>query len=75
MTQEQFAEKLGVIRENYAKIEQGRVNMTMATVGRIARGLRVPLVELFVPPELKRAPKGRPRKNVLTGARPRTRRR
>jgi transcriptional regulator with XRE-family HTH domain len=62
-TQEDFAARLGMLPPNYARIEQGRANVTIDTLVRVANGLKVELSELFVPPTVKRAKPGRPRKD------------
>jgi transcriptional regulator with XRE-family HTH domain len=59
-TQEAFAAKLGMLPPNYARIEQGRANVTIDTLVRVAHGLKVELAELFVTPTSKRAKPGRP---------------
>lgn len=59
-TQEGFAYRLGMLPPNYARIEQGRANVTIETLVRVAHGLKVDLVELFVTPATKRAKPGRP---------------
>lgn len=61
-TQESFAGKLGMLPPNYARVEQGRANVTLDTLVRIATGLRVDLAELFVAPKVRRAKPGRPPK-------------
>lgn len=48
---------------NYARIEQGRPNMTVGTLVRLARFLGVPLVELFRTPRVRVVRPGRPRKH------------
>jgi len=63
-TQESFAGKLGMLSPNYARVEQGRANVTLGTLVRIANGLKVELAELFVAPTAKRAKPGRPRKSA-----------
>ncbi len=62
LTQEEIAAKLRVLTQNYAKIEQGRVNCTVESLRRIAAALGVEISELFTPPTITRAPPGRPRK-------------
>jgi transcriptional regulator with XRE-family HTH domain len=47
---------------NYARIEQGRMNVTIDTLVRIAAGLKVELAELFIASKAKRAKPGRPPK-------------
>ncbi|MBX3210748.1 MAG: helix-turn-helix transcriptional regulator [Labilithrix sp.] len=44
VSQEALAEKIGMTRGNYARIEQGRTNVTIDTLLRIADGLGVELV-------------------------------
>lgn len=61
-TQESFAGRLGMLAPNYARIEQGRANVTIDTLVRVASGLKVEVSELFVQPRTKRAKPGRPRK-------------
>lgn len=61
-TQESFAGKLGMLAPNYARVEQGRANVTLGTLVRIASGLRVELSELFLTPKAKRGRPGRPPK-------------
>jgi transcriptional regulator with XRE-family HTH domain len=48
---------------NYARIEQGRANVTIDTLVRVAHGLKVDLADLFVVPRVKRAKPGRPAKS------------
>lgn len=59
-TQEAFAARLGMLPPNYARIEQGRANVTIDTLVRVAYGLKVELADLFVTPKVKRAKPGRP---------------
>lgn len=47
LTQEELAEKLGMLAPNYARIEQGRVNVTLDTIVRIANALDVSPIDLF----------------------------
>lgn len=63
-TQESFAAKLGMLSPNYARIEQGRMNVTIDTLVRIAAGLKVELAELFAPTKARRPKPGRPAKPV-----------
>jgi transcriptional regulator with XRE-family HTH domain len=62
MTQESMAERLDMITSNYAKIEQGRVNVTVTTAVHVANGLGVEVGDLFQPPTIKKARPGRPPK-------------
>ena len=47
MTQEQFAEKLGISVDFLSLIERGISAPSFETVERIAKRLRVPVAELF----------------------------
>lgn len=60
-TQESFAARLRMLAPNYARIEQGRANVTIDTLVRVANGLKVELAELFVAPSAKRTRPGRPK--------------
>jgi len=62
LTQEAFAEKLGMLAPNYARIEQGRMNVTIDTIVRIANALGVAVAELFKRPTTRAARPGRPKK-------------
>jgi transcriptional regulator with XRE-family HTH domain len=62
LTQEQLAAELGMLAPNYARVEQGRQNVTIDTVVRVAQTLGVPLVELFRAPRTRVIPPGRPPK-------------
>lgn len=52
LTQEQAAERLGMLAPNYARVEQGRQNVTVDTLVRIARmlGEDVQVPDLFALP-------------------------
>jgi transcriptional regulator with XRE-family HTH domain len=60
LTQEALAEKLGMLTPNYARVEQGRANVTVDTLVRIAHALDVELIELFRAPKDKTVRPGRP---------------
>jgi transcriptional regulator with XRE-family HTH domain len=60
LTQEQAAEALGMLAPNYARIEQGRANVTVDTLVRVANALGVPVGKLFTKPKARKAPPGRP---------------
>jgi HTH-type transcriptional regulator/antitoxin HipB len=62
LTQEQLASELGMLAPNYARVEQGRQNVTVDTVVRVAQVLGVPLAELFRLPRTRSIPPGRPPK-------------
>jgi transcriptional regulator with XRE-family HTH domain len=51
LTQEAAAERLGMHPANYARIEQGRQNVTVETLVRVASVCKVSVAELFVVPE------------------------
>lgn len=61
LTQEAFAEKLGMLTPNFARIEQGRQNVTIDTLVRIGRALDVRIAELLRAPRAVAAPPARPR--------------
>lgn len=60
LTQENAAEKIGMLAPNYSRIEQGRSNVTVDTLVRIANALDVPLLELFKAPKSRTVTPGRP---------------
>lgn len=60
LTQEAFAEKLQMLTPNYARIEQGRANVTVDTLARVARALGVEVVDLFRRPKDRNVKPGRP---------------
>jgi transcriptional regulator with XRE-family HTH domain len=62
MTQETMAEALGMLAPNYARIEQGRANVTVDTLVRIGQALEVSLLELFRAPRSRKVKTGRPPK-------------
>jgi UDP-N-acetylglucosamine 1-carboxyvinyltransferase len=62
LTQEQLAAELGMLAPNYARVEQGRQNVTVDTVVRVAQVLGVPLSGLFRLPRTRLVPPGRPPK-------------
>jgi XRE family transcriptional regulator, regulator of sulfur utilization len=62
LTQEQAAEHLKMLTPNYARLEQGRVNMTMDTLVRLANGFGVPVGSLFRKPRVTKVKPGRPRR-------------
>jgi transcriptional regulator with XRE-family HTH domain len=61
LTQEAFAERVGMLAPNYARLEQGRSNPTVSTLLRVADGLGVALDRLFEEPKSLAARPGRPR--------------
>lgn len=60
-TQESIAEALGMLAPNYARIEQGRQNVTLDTIVRIAKVLDVGLPDLFRAPRSPKPTKVRSR--------------
>ena len=52
-TLERAAEETTVDWKHWQKIEKGQINLTLATLLRIAEGFGVSLAELFVPAKLK----------------------
>ena len=62
LTQEQLAAELRMLAPNYARVEQGRQNVTIDTVVRVAQALGVPLMELFRQPRARSISPGRPPK-------------
>lgn len=66
LTQEACAERIGMLTPNYARIEQGRQNVTIDTLVRIGRALDVRVAELFRSPRTTRVIAGRPRTAVAS---------
>ncbi len=64
LTQESFAERVGMLAPNYARLEQGRSNPTISTLLRNADELGVQLAALFEEPARIRRRAGRPRSAV-----------
>lgn len=63
LTQEQAAARLRMLAPNYARIEQGRQNVTVDTLVRLATLLDVSLSDLFAAPASSHpARPGRPKK-------------
>ena len=48
VSQEAFADRLGVHRTYYGAVERGKQNLTLASIERIAKALEVPVSSLFV---------------------------
>jgi transcriptional regulator with XRE-family HTH domain len=61
-TQESLAGQLAMLAPNYARIEQGRANVTIDTLVRIANALDVELRDMFERPRGQRPRPGRPRR-------------
>jgi transcriptional regulator with XRE-family HTH domain len=60
-TQQECAEQLGMPLKNLQRIESG-ANLTLATLVRIANGLRVQVRALFEEPTTKKRGPGRPKR-------------
>lgn len=60
VSQETLAAKIGMTRGNFARIEQGRTNVTLDTLLRIADGLGVEVIDLFRHPKERTVKPGRP---------------
>src|SRR5712692_5854845 len=52
LTQEALAERAGIARPNWARVESGRYRPSLETLERIARALGQPLSVLVVPPPI-----------------------
>jgi transcriptional regulator with XRE-family HTH domain len=61
LTQEQFAERLGIAANALQRIELGMQNLTIRSLVRLANGLGVPLAMLFEAPASRAVRPGRPR--------------
>ena len=61
LTQEAFAERLGIGANALQRIELGRQNLTIRSLVRLANGLGVPLARLFKAPRSRAVRPGRPR--------------
>lgn len=66
LTQEDLAEQLGLYRSQIQEIEQGRSNLTLRSLAKLADHFGIPVADLFVPPKTARAKRGRPRKRKDT---------
>ncbi len=62
MTQEQAADQLGMWTPNYAKIEGGKVNLTVNSLVKLAMFFHVEVGELFMKPTDRNVRAGRPPK-------------
>lgn len=56
VSQETLAGRIGMTRTNYARVEQGKTNVTIDTLLRIAAGLGLTLSFSFDAPRRKRSP-------------------
>jgi transcriptional regulator with XRE-family HTH domain len=60
-TQEAFAEHYGASAKYAQTLELGSENLSLSTLARIARTLKVPVRELFAAPKTLKANPGRPK--------------
>lgn len=60
LTQERFAERLGIAANALQRIELGMQNLTIRSLVRLANGLGVPLASLFETPVSRAVRPGRP---------------
>jgi transcriptional regulator with XRE-family HTH domain len=63
-TQELFAEHYWASVKYVQALELGRENLSLATLARVARSLKVPVRALFAAPKSLRVNPGRPRKTT-----------
>jgi len=47
ISQQELAAKCNFEKSNMSRLESGRVNSTLTTLGKVAKGLEVKIVELF----------------------------
>lgn len=47
ISQQDLAAKCNLEKSNMSRLEAGRVNSTLTTLGKVAKGLEVKIVELF----------------------------
>jgi len=59
-TQESYSEKVGVSLRYIQSVEGGRENLSVGTLEKLAKVLRVPVAELFVAPTSRVVRRGRP---------------
>lgn len=62
--QDKMSEAVGMSPSRYRAVERGRVNVTLATLARLANGLGVPADRLLRPARLVVRKPGRPRKKT-----------
>jgi transcriptional regulator with XRE-family HTH domain len=60
LTQEEFSAEVGVSLRYLQQVEAGRENLTIESLVKLARHLRVRVVELFVPAQAQVGRRGRP---------------
>jgi transcriptional regulator with XRE-family HTH domain len=65
LTQAQLAERVGVDVNHVSWLESGRQNLSLRSIARIAKHLRVDASELLALPHSRaRPPRGRPKKTI-----------
>lgn len=57
VSQATLAQQIGMLRENYIRVEKGRVNLTVETMLRVADGLGSELIIRVAPKKKKVTPK------------------
>lgn len=62
LTQERYAERLDVSLRYIQSIEAGLENLSVESLGKLAKALRVPVAEFFVAPASRTVRRGRPPK-------------
>lgn len=62
LTQEQFAEVVGMQVQNVRMIESGRRNLTIRSLARIATALKCEIAAMFAPATRAKRKRGRPRR-------------
>ena len=62
LTQQEVADRLALTMRYVQRVESGESNLTLRSMAEFANALRVPLEELFVPPESRKRRPGRPGK-------------
>lgn len=61
LTQQELAERAGLLRCNVWRLENREAAPTIATIEKIARALEIPMFHLFYDYEKSRKPKGLPK--------------
>ena len=60
LTQQACADRLNVTLRYLQSIEGGHENLTVETLDRVAKALRVGVIDLFIPPVSRTVRRGRP---------------
>lgn len=74
LTQEQLAERAGIVTKYEQQIELGYENLTLKTLVKYANLFDVTLADLMKAPKATAVKPGRPRRSVSTSKKPRSRR-